>query len=733
MLRILLSGLLLFFSAELLAQTPLVITRMTGTINFDGIPDEEVWHSISPVPMIMYVPVAGASPTEESIVKLAYDDDYLYLSAYLNHSDPANIRAVGKKRDYAMPATDWFGLIIDSFNDRQNAFAFWTNPNGLRTDGTVKNDCNDSETDINFSWNTFWDVKTVINPKGWSVEERIPFSSLRFQAKGGKTVMGIIITRFDAAKYETSTFPPVPAGFSNAFWKPSLSSLIEFNGLKPRKPVYITPYATAGIGQVNELNEEGTEYIMSLTPKYDAGLDAKYSITNNLTVDLTLNTDFAQVEADDEKINLTRYSLYFPEKRMFFQEKSDVFDFSFLEGNNLFYSRKIGLHEGSPVRIYGGMRMTGRAGKWDLGILDMQTAPIDSIAGENFGILRTKRNVFNQNSYVGGILTSRVGMNGRYNFAYGADAQLRITGDEYITVKWAQTFENDSVNRAMDMSPSRLMFNWERRTIKGFGYNLLYSWSGERFNPGLGFETIDTYQGFKGTLQYGWYPGEKKKIYFHKISLIENLIWNSATGFHETTSSTLKWHFESKKGAFGIINATWSLENLVDSIPLGNDQAYVPPGEYSFINFGATYATTSSNILSSVFAGEAGTFFDGRKLSLSASPTLIVSSGISLGLTYYLDYVSFESRDARFTNHIAGLKALFTFTTKTSLSAFIQYNTAVEKVSANIRFRYNPREGNDFYLVYDEGLNTRLHRETPSLPSSSGRTILLKYAYTFRF
>jgi len=251
-------------------------------------------------------------------------------------------------------------VIIDTFNDRQNAVMFWTNPNGLRTEGTLQNDVVDANTDMSFSWNTFWDAKSEINDHGWSAEVRIPFSSLRFQTQENKTLMGITVTNFRAAKAEWISFPAIPPEVANAAWKPSNTFIIEFEGLKPEKPLCVTPYATGGIGQVNELNDSETGYVMDSKLKFDAGFDAKYSITNNLTVDLTVNTDFAQVEADDQKINLTRYSLYFPEKRVFFQEKADVFDFSFLGGNNLFYSRRIGLYDGYPVRIYGGVRMTGR-------------------------------------------------------------------------------------------------------------------------------------------------------------------------------------------------------------------------------------------------------------------------------------------------------------------------------------------------------------------------------------
>ena len=706
------------------------VAKLSGKITFDGVPDEEAWLQIPPLKLTMHTPFFGNEPTEASTVKIAYDNEYFYVSGILKYNDVSTIRAVSKKRDYTTLSTDWFGVIIDTFNDRKNAVGFFTNPNGLRSDATAKNDVSGKDDDLNFSWNTFWDIKTVINKNIWYAEFRIPFSSLRFQVLDGRTNMGIIILRYIAAKSEMITFPSVSPDYPFAYWKPSLSSIVSFEGLKPVNPVYITPYITSGISQSNELIENS--YKSKSTPKFDAGLDAKYSVTNNLTMDLTLNTDFAQVEADDQKINLSRYSLFFPEKRVFFLEKDDVFDFSFLGGNNLFYSRRIGIYDGKPVRIYGGARLTGRVNKWDLGILDMQTAPFENNSGENLGVIRTKRTVINQNSFVGGMITSRLGMNGSYNMAYGVDGQFRVTGDEYLTVKMAQTFENDSINKLFNLSPTRLLFRWDRRNQNGFGYDFFYTYSGVSYNPGIGFETKENYQGFRAILQYGWLPDENARIRYNKISLTGYNYWNTATGLQETSTGALTWWFEAKNGSFGSIYGTWYQEDLADTLTLGNIHTYVPSGRFSFSNITFQYNTSVSNELSGIFLADAGSFYDGWKVSLFASPLLIIGSGLSLGLTYNLDYVSFSSRNMKFTNHIVGLKGLLTLTTKTSLSAFVQYNTAIDKVMSNIRFRYNPREGNDFYLVYDEGLNTNIRREFPTLPHSFGRTILLKYTYTFR-
>ena len=685
------------------------------------------------MPLNVLAPVFGAEPSEKTSLKIAYDDECLYIGAYFYYRDPDDIRAVGKKRDYGMPTADWLGLFLDTFYDRENSVMFWTNPNGVRTEGTTKNDMADPDNDFNFSWNTYWDVATNINNSGWSAEMRIPFSSLRFQTKDNKTLMGLAFVRYIPTTGEWLTYPVISPDIAFSHMKASQTTPIVLEGITPVKTVYLTPYVTGGLGQSNDLSEDGTEYEMSSKAKFDAGLDLKYSLTNNLTLDLTVNTDFAQVEADDQKINLTRYSLYFPEKRVFFLEKSDVFDFSFLGGNNLFYSRRIGLSEGHPVRIYGGARLTGRVNKWDLGILDMQTAAFDEKPGENFGVIRAKRSILNSNSYVGTMVTSRLGTDGSYNFAYGLDGQLKVTGDEHLTVRWAQSFENDSVNRVFDLSPSRLLLNWVRRKQKGFAYDLAYTWSGDRFNPGIGFEIKDNYHGWRTIAQYGWLPGEEAALRYHKIMVTAYTFWNTATRLRETVNGMMTWYFEGKSGNSGNVALNFFLEDIIDTLILGNNQASVPPGRYSFAYISAAYNTNYAHALSASLTAEAGRFYDGMKISLYSEPTINIGSDFDLGLTYYFDLVKFPERNAGFTNHIVGFKGLWTFTTKTSLMAFVQYNTAIDRVVSNIRFRYNPKEGNDFYLVWDEGVNTDPGGETPRMPLTSGRTVLLKYTYTFRF
>ena len=256
---------------------------------------------------------------------------------------------------------------------------------------------------------------------------------------------------------------------------------------------------------MNELNDAETNYEFSRDKKLDAGLDMKYGITSNLTLDVTLNTDFAQVEEDDEKVNLTRYDLFFEEKRQFFLERASIFDFNTSGPNTMFYSRRIGLDEDyNLVPIIGGIRLIGRKNGWDLGFMDMQTARSDSLPSENFGVLRLKKRVLNQNSYVGGIYTSRLGLDGSFNQVYGLDALVRVTGYEYLKLVWGQSFENDFTNKPLVLDNARYLVNWQRRRKVGLHYNLTMSGAGPEYNPGIGFQNRDDYLAYGGILNYTW-------------------------------------------------------------------------------------------------------------------------------------------------------------------------------------------------------------------------------------
>ena len=725
---------------------PVLISKLNGQIHFDGKPDEEIWNTIEPSRMIMHSPVFGKETSEETDVRITYDDSYFYAAAWLYCSDPGIIRSASYKRDFMGAGSDMFGLYIDTYNDNENSMAFFTTPDALRYDAIIQKDAVISFPDqlpMNISWNTFWDVKTQSGPQGWSVEMRIPLSSLRFVEINGEVQMGLTIQRWIPAKNETDVFPAIPPDWgSTSIMKPSQAQDIIFRGIKPDKPLYIAPYVLAGFENTYNLNGENTSYDRSGKPDFEAGLDLKYGITKSLIMDVTVNTDFAQVEADDQQINLTRYSLYFPEKRMFFLEQSSIFDFSLGGRSNLFYSRRIGLSDNTwePVRIYGGARLTGRIKKWEVGFLELQTAPLKGnadeppdevmIPSENFGALRFRKQVFNENSYIGTIATSRVGADGTYNFAYGLDGVFRVFGNDYLDIRWSQTFENDVKNKAFK-EPTLINARWERRTETGLGYHIGYTQSGIHFNPGIGFEMMQDYSSIGGSLRYGWISPEKSKLYSHspEIRFMYRRFINDGT-FMNFTNFT-GWRFQTKNQWIFDLNVVFNIDNLRDSLTISEDELYILPGKYTYSNLEATVTTPQSRPFYAILMTETGQYYDGERISFRMQPVWNISKHFEIGGTYNLDYVSVRSRNVSMINHIAGIKALYMLNTKLSVNAFIQYNTAVNGIITNIRFRYNPKEGNDLYIVFNEDRNSDLDRELPELPVYNSRAIMLKYTYTF--
>jgi len=723
------------------SQDMISIPRIEGEIKFDGNADDQCWQNVKSLTMVMHTPNFGNEPTEKSEVMLCYDNTYIYVGARLFDSEASKMLVTSKKRDEASNSNESLTLVFDSFNDKENALVFSTTPSGLRNDLTVLNDAIASSPrtpPFNNSWNTFWDVRTSRDDQGWYLEMRIPFSSMRFKEDNGKVTMGLICFRRIAHKNEIDIYPPIPPDWGiYSTYRASKANEVAFEGIKSKKPFYITPYALTGYQQDNVLNESGTAYELKGSPKLSAGLDAKYGLTNNLTLDVTINTDFAQVEADDQQINLTRFSLFFPEKRTFFQERSSIFNFSFEGKSNVFYSRQIGLNKGEQVPIIGGSRITGMAGKWDIGFMDLQTQSFDpsdttqsSLPSENFGVLRLRRQVINRNSYVGGILTSRLGMDGSYSTTYGADGIFKFFKNDYLNVKLAQVMAKSLTNNPLSLDPTRLFLNWKRYNDRGLGYDFTYTRSGKDFKPAMGFQQRKDYSYYAGSLQYGWIPGKESPLMNHKFELNETMYVNNPTDDIQTAETELAYKFNFKSGFGGMVALLNSFENVDKEFDLSED-ASVPVGKYNFTQFVAHLNTSESKVISLGIDGYAGTFYDGNRLTLGLEPLWNIGSSLQLGLAYEYNHVNFPDRDQAFTGNIARVKALLMFTTKLSLNAFVQYNSTENGLSTNIKFRYNPREGNDFYVVINEGRSTYRDLEDPRLPQFNSRSILLKYTYTF--
>ncbi len=360
---------LVFVGTSLLANDDLVITAryIEAPIVIDGNLDELAWSLVEPATdFVQTNPVQGAPATERTEVRLLYDDDNLYVGIYcFDSAGEQGIVVNDVTRDYESFENDHFALVLDTFDDDRNGFLFATNPKGAKRDAQTTGD----GSNINFDWDGIWHVKTKTNERGWQVEMAIPFKTLRFR-EGDNQTWGVNFNRRIRRKNEVAHWSLVPRHYRMN--RVSQAGTLEgLGGIRQGRNFYLKPYISTPI---TRRESDDVDFMP------EVGLDAKYGVTPGLTLDLTLNTDFAQVEADVQQINLTRFSLFFPEKRDFFLENSGVFEFAntnrrFGRPDLIpFFSRRIGIEQGKIVPVLGGVRFSGKAGPYTLGILSMQTA-----------------------------------------------------------------------------------------------------------------------------------------------------------------------------------------------------------------------------------------------------------------------------------------------------------------------------------------------------------------------
>lgn len=717
---------------DLKAQTgttePLVLPRITGPIVIDGIVDEPAWVAIDPVPLISYDPVSGLPPSEETEIRIAYDDQYIYASIRAYDSDPSGIRANTLFRD-RLSGDDVFHMLLDTYNDNESGMAFTITPTSAKRDATISND-GEGPNALNADFNTYWDVVTQITDEGWFAEVRIPFSSLGFQDENGRVEMGLLFQRGIARKNERVTFPEVPANVSRPFFKSSLGQRVVFEGIYSSRPVHLSPYLLGGFDQIHSLNADETGYTRVDDTTLDAGFDVKYGITNNLTLDLTVNTDFAQVEADDQQINRTRFNLFFPEKRQFFQERSGIFEFNTGENGRLFHSRRIGLSEtGEQLRIIGGGRLTGKVGSWDIGLLNMQTGRYEDIDTENFGVLRLRREVINPYSFAGAMATTRVNTEGYYNIGLGIDGNIRLGGDDYLAYVWAFTMDEQIGSHSL-LDASTIRINLERRSRQGFSYETTIGYSGEEYHPGTGFSPRNNYYMAEQEVRYGWLSPESSSLLWHSISVEGEAFWNASTNQPETVELGTMWEATTKPGATLEASFIWFYEEVPFNFPV-LQRALITQGSYTFARASAAYQMASSKLFRTRFELDAGTFYDGRLITATVGPTWNISKHLELEASYLYNLLDAGTQEEWQAVHVGQLRIRTALNTKLSTNAFIQFNSAAHIAAANVRLRYNFRDGNDFWIVFNQGLNSSRNRYDPPLPRTNARTLMVKYTHTF--
>jgi hypothetical protein len=727
------------------SQSAIEIQRLFEPITLDGIINEPVWDKIDPYRMIQYEPVFLGDMSERTEIRAAYDDEYLYISAKMFTKNPSTITANSLYRD-RYSGDDVFAVILDPFNDDQNGMRFFTTPAGTRFDQSISNDANTigGNSPINGSWNTHWDVETTQTEEGWFAEMRIPFSSIGFQSKGGVAEMGLIVYRWLSYHNERHIYPEIPPNWDEGKIKPSKAKDIILNDVDAPRPIYFTPYALSGFlhQNTNTLNESGTSFIYEDDFKNEFGFDIKYNVTNNLTMDLTANTDFAQVENDEQQLNLTRFSISYPEKRQFFQQRSGLFDFNYGD-TRLFYSRKIGLdNSGNPVRIFGGARLTGRVGDLDVGFLNLQTASSQSLPSENFGVLRLKKGILNPSSYAGGIVTSRIGADGTSNMVLGLDADLNVYSDDYLTFRVSQSIDsNVSETRRNSFSDNSIFrLAWERRASTGLLYRFFINRTGQDFDPGIGFyKTINTSDYFY-RLGYGWRPGENSVFNQHSFNVESYNIFENETYDLRSRFIAFNWNSSFKNNGSLRSSIKYNQEHLLatEAFDLAG-QIYIPVSNYDFFEGSISYSSPRTRRLMSRLTLEYGELFDGTRTQYKIDPRWVANLHLEISGSYQLTMLRFPDTEMReqteFNAHVGQLKSEFAVNKKISTSVFVQYSNVADLIGTNFRFRYNFREGQDLWIVFDQTLNTVLDGSRygiAELPRNENRSILIKYTHTFK-
>ena len=330
------------------------------------------------------------------------------------------------------------------------------------------------------------------------------------------------------------------------------------------------------------------------------------------------------------------------------------------------------------------------------------------------------------------MITSRVGTDGTYNEAYGLDAIFRVAADDYITFQWAQTFENGRANNPASLDPTRLRLTWERRTQQGFGSYLGLSRAGQDHNPAMGFEMREDFTAGRARFLYGWLPGETSFLQSHHLFAEGYAILRNENGSLESAEAGPGWEFSTKSGFNGQLSLKTYYESLSEPFDL-SDECDVPTGTYSFYGLESYLMTPMGRTLSGMLMLRAGSFYDGWRITAGLRPNWSLTPNLILSGMYEYNRIEFPGRDREFIAHLIQARLSATPSTHFSILTFVQFNSADNVVVGNVRFRYNPREGIDLYLVYNEVLNSDRFGEIPVPPLSSGRAVLLKYSYMFNF
>jgi hypothetical protein len=696
--------------------------RITTPVRVDGRLDEALYTTVPPITdFIQQEPEEGAPATEKTEMWLAFDADDIYVAFRCWETEPDRVVANEMRRDgpNMWLGNDLVAVSFDTFHDRRNSFNFITNALGAREDGQVTN-----ERQWNGNWNTVWDVKAGRFEGGWTVELAIPFKSLRYQ-RGRDQVWGFNAFRTNRWKNEISYITHVPAarGQSGLYQGSTEATLVGLEAPSDSRTIELKPYA------ISNLTTDRTAIpAVAHDLNADVGFDAKYGLTQNVTADVTYNTDFAQVEADQQQVNLTRFSLFFPEKREFFLENQGLFAFGGVAADGstgadvpiMFYSRQIGLNDGNPVPIVAGGRTTGRVGRYSLGLLDIQTGNDPGVRSTNFSVVRLRRDLFRR-SNVGLLLTGRsvdqsgIGSNG----VYGIDSTLGFFANLNINTYWARSQTTSRSGKDTSFR-GQLDYQGDR-----FGAQLEHLVIGDNFNPEVGFLRRDDIRRSFGLVRFS--PRTKLIRAVRKFSYTASMAYVAdGAGRLQTRESNGEFAIEFQNADRLSVNLTDTYEFLPRLFAIAPGIT-LPARGYQYDNVHVQMNLGQRRILSGYFAIDRGTFYSGDKTSISVSRGRFnAGSQLSLEPAYTLNVV--DLAEGSFTNQLIGSRVTYTMTPMMFTSALLQYNSSTHDVSANVRLRWEYRPGSEFFVVFNEDRDTL----APRFPALANRALIVKINRLFR-
>jgi len=699
----------LIFSGTAFAQVkPLYIT---DSIKVDGSLSDKAWKAAEPVSGFTQMELVEGDPaSEKTEVRVLYDDETIYIGFMCHDSDPSGIIAKQLKRDGNLDSDDNFVVVFDTYHDMRTGFGFAVNPNGARLDATFRS--GNTETSVaNDDWDAIWDTRAVITAEGWSAEIAIPFKSLRYPTTDIQT-WGINFERAIRRKNEIVLW----RGWKRNQGKLLLSqagTMVINKSIGRSRGIDVKPYVLAGVEKV-----EGKE----LDDVTKVGLDVKYNITSNMILDLTTNTDFAHIESDREVINLSRFDIYYPEKREFFLEGSDTFDFT-QGGTRLFYSRTIGITPSREnQRILGGAKLTQKAGSYRLGVLTMQTEAQSGYPGANYSIVRAKKDILEQ-SYVGFLATNKADEDNHDNQVLGVDWILRtdkFLGDRNLDV---QGYISGSMTdgHMHESSAGRLYVSYPNDLVNSF---ILYHTLDKQFNPEMGFaRTV-------GIKNYIWFTTLQPRP---DIPHIKKLVLKPFNFNYTTDMDGVLLFRDVEIKPIGFVTDSddefsVSIKNDYDFIYETDFSIFgtaIDPGFYNSWYYDMSFSSSRQRNVSMSLSGRVGDFFTGSRDGFSSAVTY--KSGSRYSFTADAEYTKLDLAGTEIIARDYGARVGIDFSTRLSTSTFLQYNNETRKVNVNFRLRFIPKAGSDLYLVYNHLMDERDRYRTLR------NAAMLKMDYIYRF